>query len=129
MRGEVGGTAARGVSRGGLFFENVTESATACLLTMVQGNVLALGIGHWIVASQTGLAAGFLTTAALWASGGRGRWIVAGALGLTTAMVDYFVHEGGFGSAATEAIVTGIGAALLSLAVSTIKTRRKKTAA
>ncbi len=84
------------VRRAGPLVENVTESALACLLTMVQGNVLALGLGHWIVASQTGLAAGVLATATLWLSGGRGRWAVAGVLGATTAIVDFVVHPSGF---------------------------------
>ena len=104
--------------------ENVTESGAACLLTMVQGNVFALGLGHWVVASQTGLTAGFLATVALWGREGMGRWVVAGVLGLATAAADYFIHDGGFGPAAAEAIVTGVGAALLSLAVSGIRSRR-----
>jgi len=54
-----------GVKRAGPVLENITESATACLLTMVQGNVLALGLGHWIVASQTGVAAGILASSAV----------------------------------------------------------------
>ena len=28
------------------FIENVAESTTACLITMVQGNLLALTLGH-----------------------------------------------------------------------------------
>ncbi|MEM7414737.1 MAG: hypothetical protein AAF389_04510 [Gemmatimonadota bacterium] len=111
--------------RVGPLVENVTESGAACLLTMVQGNVLALGLGHWIIASQTGLAAGFVATVALWASRATGRWLVAGILGVSTGVVDYFVHEGGFGFAAAEAIVTGLGAAALSLAVSTVRARRR----
>jgi 4-amino-4-deoxy-L-arabinose transferase-like glycosyltransferase len=106
-------------------FENVSESATACLITMVQGNVLALGVGHWIIASQTGLAAGFFATIALYASKGRGRWVVAGVLAVCTAGFDFLMHDSGFGSAVTEAIVTGVGAGLLSLAVSTWKDRRR----
>jgi hypothetical protein len=42
----------------GPFFENVGKSATACLITMVQGNLLVFGVGHWIIASQAGIAAG-----------------------------------------------------------------------
>ena len=39
-------------------FENVAESTTACLITMVQGNLLALTVSHWLIASQTGVVAG-----------------------------------------------------------------------
>jgi hypothetical protein len=115
----------RGKPKARPLFENVTESATACLLTMVQGNVLILGVGHWVVASQTGLAAGFLTSAALYASRGKGRWLVAGVLAVATAGVDYLVHPTAFGPVATEAIVTGVGAGALSLAVSELKARRR----
>ncbi|MGY8778059.1 MAG: hypothetical protein ACKVIN_08035 [Longimicrobiales bacterium] len=107
------------------FLENVTESAAACLMTMVQGNVFVLGVGHWVVASQTGLAAGFLASVALYASRGKGRWVVAGVLAVATAGVDYLVHPTAFGPAATEAIVTGLGAGVLSLAVLELKARRR----
>ncbi len=55
--------------------ENVAESATACLLAMVQGNVFALG--------------------------GGGRWAVAGALAVATSVVDFFMHPGGLGPGPT----------------------------
>ena len=121
----MGDSTVKGVKRAGPVFENMTESATACLLTMVQGNVLALGVGHWIVASQTGVAAGILATVALYASGGRGRWVVAGVLALTTGIVDYLVHPGGFGPVAAEAVVTGLAAGGLSVLVGLLKERRK----
>ncbi len=40
------------------YFEYFAESSTACLVTMVQGNILALGLSHLIIASQTGIVAG-----------------------------------------------------------------------
>ena len=40
--------------------------------------------------------------------------------GLVTAVVDYLVHPGMFGSVFTEAIVTGVGAALLSYLIGTL---------
>ncbi|MCG8467400.1 MAG: hypothetical protein MJB57_04225, partial [Gemmatimonadetes bacterium] len=45
--------------------ENVAESGLACLITMVQGNILALGLGHWLVASRTGLFAGAAAAAVI----------------------------------------------------------------
>jgi hypothetical protein len=91
----------------------------ACLVTMVQGNVLALTASHLIIASQTGIIAGVLTGVAIIAAKARNRWIISIVLGVITAVVDFYVHPGMFGSAATEAIVTGIGAAVLSLLIST----------
>ncbi len=97
--------------------KNMTESATACLVTMVQGNVLELGVGHWVVACQTGIFAGILTTIALYIHGSKNRWVAAGCLGLATAVVDYLVHPSGFGPDLAEPMVTGMAAAGLSLLV------------
>jgi hypothetical protein len=96
------------------FVEYVSESSMACLVTMVQGNLLALTLGHLLVASQTGLIAGAITAVSVITIKTKKRWVVSGLLGLITGVVDYFVHPGMFGAAATEAIVTGIGAAVIS---------------
>ncbi len=97
--------------------ENMVESAAACLVTMVQGNVLVLGVGHWVVAGQTGILAGILTTIPLYIHAGKNCWVTAGCLGLSTAVVDYLVHPSGFGPASAEPIMTGLTAAGLSLLV------------
>lgn len=102
------------------FVENVAESTTACLVTMVQGNLLLLGLSHWIIASQTGLIAGTAAATAIVLAKTNNRWIIAGILGLATAVVDYFVHSGTIGPIFLEAIVTGAGAAGLSYGVGTI---------
>ncbi len=103
------------------FVENIAESGAACLVTMVQGNLLLLGLGHWITASQTGLIAGTAAAAAITLAKTENRLILAGVLGSSTAIVDYFVHPGMIGeAAATEAIITGLGAAVLSYVAGTI---------
>ena len=99
------------------FVENFAESTTACLFMMVQGNVLALTLGHWLIASQTGLIAGALTAAALLFTKTDKRWIIAIVLGSVTAVVDFFVHPGMMESAILEALLTGVGAGVLSLVV------------
>lgn len=107
--------------------ENIAESGAACLITMVQGNVLLLGLGHWITASQTGLVAGTAATAAILLARSDNRLLVAGILGAVTALVDYFVHPGMIGDArATEAIITGLGAAALSYGLGTLLLRMRK---
>ncbi len=97
--------------------ESVSESTAACLFTMVQGNLVALTASHLITASQTGIIAGSVATLGIFLSKVRNRWLVAGTLGVTTAVVDFFVHPGMFGDEATEAIMTGCVAAGLSYAV------------
>lgn len=110
------------------FLENITESGLACLLTMVQGNVLALGLGHWLIASRTGVIAGTIATVALLLARTETRWIVSIALGIVTTVVDYFVHPGQFGPAFAEAAVTGLGAAVLSYVAGVFMSRRRRGA-
>jgi hypothetical protein len=102
------------------FVENIAESTSACLLTMVQGNVLALGLGHWLIASQTGIVAGSIASLAIVIARTEKREVVAAVLGAFTGTVDYFVHPGNFGPAGLEAIATGICAGVLSYAFSTL---------
>lgn len=112
------------------FVESIAESTAACLITMVQGNIFALGLGHWLLASHTGLFAGSAAATVIVVSRTSNRWIISGVLGLATAVVDFFVHPGMFGPIAMEAIVTGIGAAVLSFLVgSAIRTYRARRAA
>ncbi|MCH7507440.1 MAG: hypothetical protein IIC63_04165 [Proteobacteria bacterium] len=94
--------------------EYVAESTTACLVTMVQGNLLALTMGHLLIASQTGVIAGAIATAGIFVARTSKRWLISIVLGAVTGIVDFFVHPGMFGTVATEAVVTGLGAALMS---------------
>jgi len=97
--------------------EYVSESTAACLAIMVQGNLLALTVSHLLIASQTGLIAGTIVTVGIFLAKTSNRWLISVGLGVTTGVVDFFVHPGMFGSAATEAIVTGLGAGILSYLV------------
>ncbi len=101
------------------FVEYIAESSTACLVTMVQGNMLAITVSHLVIASQTGVIAGGLAATGLIIAKTDKRWLVSLVLGVATAIVDYFVHPGMFGPAAFEAIVTGVAAGLLSYLVGT----------
>jgi len=95
--------------------EYFSESTTACLVTMVQGNILSLTLVHFSVAAQTGLFASLSTFLMLYMTKLRSKWFIALLLGTFTAIVDFLVHPGMFGTVITEAVVTGIGAAVLSL--------------
>ena len=108
------------------FVENASEATIACVITMVQGNLLVLGLSHWLIASQTGIAAGALTAIPLTVTRIKKRWIIALVLGIATAAVDFFVHPGMFGPIAAEAIVTGVGAAGLSLLIGWWLDRRQQ---
>jgi hypothetical protein len=97
--------------------EGVSESTVACLLAMVQGNILTLTVGHLVIATQTGVIAGFIAFAISLLVRLKNSWATPLVLGLCTGVVDYYIHPGSFGDVATEAIVTGFVAGLLSYLV------------
>ena len=100
------------------FVENISEATAACLLAMVQGNVLALTLSHWLIATQTGLVAGSITSAAILLAKASDPRVIAALLGLVTALVDYFIHPPMIeGPAFLEAAITGVAAAVLSYLV------------
>jgi len=107
--------------KGALLVENVVEAATACLVAMVQGNLLALTLTHWLIASRTGILAGSLAALVAVVARLRSARTVSLALGVVTGVVDYWVHPGNFGGAATEAVVTGLAAAGLSYGVARLR--------
>lgn len=100
--------------------ESISESTTACLVTMVQGNLLALTLGHLYVASQTGVASGAITLVAIAVTRPSSRWVTPAVLGLATTVIDYFVHRGRFELVVLEALLTGLFAALLSYTVGSL---------
>jgi len=102
------------------FVEYVAESTTACLVMMVHGNVLALTTGHLLIASQTGVVAGAIATVGIFVARASKRWIISFVLGVATGVVDFFVHPGTSGTVAIEAVITGLGAAILSYLVGTL---------
>ena len=107
------------------FVENIAESTVACLVTMVQGNLFALSMTHWLIASRTGVIAGVLASVAIIVAKTDRRWVISVVLGTATAIVDYLVHPGQFGPIAMEAVVTGLGAGLLSYLVGVVVARVK----
>jgi len=109
--------------------ENVSEATAACLVTMVQGNLFALAVSHWLIASQTGLLAGAATSLVIIAARIERPWVISAALGAATTVVDYWIHEGMFGPFFLEAVVTGLGAAILSFAVQSLFRRNRSEAA
>ena len=94
--------------------EYFSEATAACLVTMVQGNLLSLTVGHLIIASQTGILAGILSSLVIIFAKVKRIEIIAILLGVFTAIVDFYMHPGMLGPYATEAIITGLGAGLLS---------------
>lgn len=106
------------------YFENTTEAALACIVTMVQGDLISLTAAHWYIATQTGLIAGTITATAIIFTRIQRRWVISVSLGIITAVVDYFVHPGMLSSyAVVEALITGLGAGVLSWLVALLFSR------
>jgi hypothetical protein len=95
--------------------EYFSESTASCLVMMVQGNIFSLSLFHLSIAAQTGLFAGITTFLMIYVTKLHSRWYIALLLGIITAVVDFAVHPGMFGNIVTEAIMTGVGAGVLSL--------------
>ncbi|MEQ8953008.1 MAG: hypothetical protein RL120_02670 [Gammaproteobacteria bacterium] len=107
----------------GIFAENMAEATAACLFAMVQGNLAAVGLGHLIVASQTGLLAGFIAGISLLLAKTRRHWLLAIQLGIATMLADFLVHYLSQGTVTFEPIATGLIAMLLSYVAATAWTR------
>ena len=110
-----------------IFLKRLSESTTSCMVMMTQGNLLAITLGHWGKALQVGVIAAVATLAVViygnkdWSDN---KFAMAGIIGFFTAVADIMTHPTHFGGASTEAIVTGIGAGLLCLAMSNVWTKK-----
>jgi hypothetical protein len=104
-------------ARAGQFVGNTVESACACAVVMVQGQLLLLSAAHWLIALQTGLLAGALSSVLLAFGRAPRPWVLSVVLGLATAVADFIVHSGDLLDVLMEAVITGIGAAVLAYAL------------
>ena len=95
--------------------EKFCEAWTACLLTMVQGDVGALTFHHALVATKTGIIMALSFCIALAFTKKQTTYLDVLLTGVLTAVADLLVHPTHFGGATTEALVTGLGAAALAL--------------
>jgi hypothetical protein len=105
-----------------LFITPFCEATPACLLVMVQGNIWLATMGHLQKALETGLLTGlgvliFSLFSHRWFNN---KYIVAAITGAMVFVADLIVHPSHFGGFATEAIVTGIFTAIISLAFNII---------
>ena len=107
-----------------IFAKRLLESTSSCLVMMTQGNVLSITLGHWGKALQVGLIASIATILLIKLHKEdltHNQYVMAGIIGIFTAVADLITHPTHFGGVTTEAIVTGIGAGLLCICMSHIK--------
>jgi integral membrane sensor domain MASE1 len=97
------------------------EAGGVCLLLMVQGHLGAITMTHLAVASKTGVLAIIPVLFLSFTSHARhflNRWTTAAFLGICTFLADAIVHESHYPGEYTEALLTGLGAAIFSIVVS-----------
>ena len=98
------------------------EATPACLLVMVEGNIWLATAAHLLKAVETGFitATGVLILSLFthrWLSN---KYVVAGITGGMCFIADLLAHSSQFGGASTEAIVTGVFTALISLTLNVL---------
>ena len=100
-----------------LFTHTFAKVTPTCLMLMVQGDVTAVALKHWIIAGKVGLLTGLILLGFSFTKYfddiSNNNYSMAGLVALATAVADYNTHATHFGGATTEAIVTGLAAGLL----------------
>ena len=106
-----------------IFSKRLSESTVSCIISMTQGSVIALTLAHWGKALQVGLVASIATVLFIVIDKEhitKNKFAMAGTIGFFTAIADFITHPSHYGGPTTEALVTGIGAGLLCLAMSNV---------
>jgi hypothetical protein len=111
-----------------IFGKRITEISPACLMMMVQGDVKAITITHWITALKTGALAAIaiVILSFIDKSLQKNKFAVAGMTGFMTVIADRLSHPSHFWGVNGEAIATGIAAGLLCLAMSGVWGKKKQ---
>jgi hypothetical protein len=102
-----------------IFLTPFCEATPACLLVMVQGNIWLATLGHLHKAVETGFitGVGVLILSLFTYRWFGNKYLVAGISGGMCFIADLLIHPTHFGSYKTEAMVTGVVTAIISLAV------------
>ena len=109
-----------------LFLRKFSEAWTSCALCMVQGDLSVFTIKHALTAGKTGLIAGLLVVLTSYFQKLDNKWLLAWMTGVMTTIADFISHPTHFGEHYTEAVVTGIGAGILSIILSGVLRDGKK---
>ena len=90
-----------------------TQSWTACMTMMVEGNLAALTFVHAQTAAKTGILAAAGATVAQFLPL-KFAYKEVYLVGIFTTLADYAVHPSHFGGEYAESVLTGLGAAFLA---------------
>ena len=104
-----------------LFGHKAVETGAACLLLMVQGQLAEATLGHFLIASETGVLTVFpllgitLTRYARYFSN---RWVSGAFVAVCSFFADALIHRSHYPGEYSEAALTAAGAFALSIVVS-----------
>ena len=104
-----------------LLGHKAVETSGACLLLMTQGQIAMATVGHFVLASETGLLTVFPLiglTLTRHAHHFANRWTSAIFVAICSFFADVLIHKSHYPGAYTEAALTAAGAFALSVAVS-----------
>jgi uncharacterized membrane protein (DUF485 family) len=104
-----------------LLGHKAAETASVCLILMVQGQVAQATVGHFLLASETGLLTVFPLlglTLTRYARHFTNRWTSALFVAICSFFADALIHRSHYPGATTEAALTAVGAFILSVVVS-----------
>lgn len=106
-----------------LLAEKFSESWTACMLCMVQGDLTVLTLNHAYTASKTGIIAGIAIVLASYWKKVNNKYGLIWLTGVLTTFADFIIHPTHFGPAWAESVVTGITAGFLAWILTNKKER------
>ena len=96
--------------------DKFSQSFTACMIAMVQGDLSVISVAHAQTASKTGvLAAAAMLVVTLLPEYRFIRWFEYWLLGVFTAIADYMIHDSHFGTPISEALATGMIAVAIAI--------------
>ena len=113
-----------------IFYQKITEVTPSCLLLMVQGDLAALTLTHWIKALSTGGLTGLGMVLLSFIKSNKqfyeNEYLLASLTSLVTMVVDYQMHPSHYTGNYTEAIMTGLASGSLSIVMSKFWNKNKK---
>jgi hypothetical protein len=111
-----------------LLGHKAAETASVCLVLMVQGQVAQATFGHFLLASETGLLSVFPLLGITLTKHARhfaNRWTSAMFVAVCSFFADALIHGSHYPGALTEAALTAVAAFSLSVAISYTPIGRK----
>lgn len=102
-----------------ILYKKISEVTPACLLMMVQGDLTAITLTHWVKAFSTGslTAIGMIVLSFIKSNKDfyENKYLLAALTSLVTMVVDYQIHPSHYTGAYTEALMTGLAAGTISI--------------